>query len=320
MRVLITGIGGFVGQHLARHLCEVAPNYEIHGTIHRSRHLETSHLHYHTVDLRDINATQALIHAIQPHFIYHLAAQAFVPRSFIAPWETLENNIRSQLNITLACLELTYQPRLLVVGSAEVYGIVKPEEVPMTENLHLKPTSPYSVSKVAQEMLALQYHLSHNLQVMRARPFNHFGPGQNERFVAPAFAMQVARIEAQEQSPIISVGDLTAQRDFTDVRDIVAAYQLIIEQGQPGDVYNVASNEAHSISDLLSTLIQLINLPIEVHIDENRLRPVEIPILRGDASHLRASTGWQPHYSFEHSLADVLDDCRFRVSKERINK
>ena len=319
MRVLITGIAGFVGQHLARHLCEVAPNYEIHGTVHRSRNIEASYVQYHSVDLRDINATQALIHSIQPHYIYHLAAQAFVPRSFIAPWETLENNIRSQLNITLACLELDYQPRLLVVGSAEVYGIVKPEEVPMTESLHLKPTSPYSVSKVAQEMLALQYHLSHNLQVMRARPFNHFGPGQNERFVAPAFAMQVARIEAQEQPPIIAVGDLTAQRDFTDVRDIVTAYQLIVEQGQPGDVYNVASNEAHSISELLNTLINLVNLPIDVQVDDNRLRPVEIPILMGDASHLRSVTGWRPHFSFEQSLADVLDDCRNRVRKERTN-
>jgi GDP-4-dehydro-6-deoxy-D-mannose reductase len=245
--------------------------------------------------------------------VYHLAAQAFVPRSFSHPWETLENNIRSQLNLILACLELDPMPRMLAVSSAEIYGVVSPDKVPMHEDLALHPTSPYSVSKVTQDMLALQYQQSHDLPIMRARPFNHFGPGQNERFVAPAFAMQIARIEAGLQEPVINVGDLSARRDFTDVRDIVAAYHLIVEHGTPGAVYNVASEKAYSIRQLLETLISFARMDIKINIDESRLRPVHIPVLLGDATRLREETGWSPTYTFEQSLLDVLNDCRERV-------
>jgi GDP-4-dehydro-6-deoxy-D-mannose reductase len=265
------------------------------------------------VDLRDPEKTRALIQEIQPQQVYHLAAQAFVPRSFDDPWETIENNVRSQLNVTLACLELNPLPRILAVSSAEIYGIVSADNVPMHENLPPQPTSPYSVSKVTQDMLAQQYFSSHDLPIMTARPFNHFGPGQNERFVAPSFAMQVANIEAGLQEPVIEVGDLSAKRDFTDVRDIVAAYQRIVERGEAGVAYNVASGEAQSIQHLLDTLLSFVDIDINVHIDETRLRPVKISILLGDATRLREHTGWQPQYTFEQSLLDVLNDCRQRV-------
>ncbi|MEO0564907.1 MAG: GDP-mannose 4,6-dehydratase, partial [Chloroflexota bacterium] len=265
------------------------------------------------IDLRDEVAVQEHIGDLQPDYVYHLAAQAFVPRSFEAPWETIENNVRSQLNIILGCLVAGIRPHILAVTSAEVYGVVSPDQVPMKETLPLTPTSPYSVSKVAQDALAAQYFQSHNIPIMRARPFNHFGPGQNARFVAPAFAMQIARIEAGLQEPVISVGDLSAKRDFTDVRDIVAAYHLILTQGQPGAVYNVASGRAHSIRNLLNTLIGFIDQEVQVRVDSERLRPVEIPILLGDATQLREQTDWEPHFTFEASLLDVLNDCRERV-------
>lgn len=319
MRTLITGISGFVGQHLAHHIQATQPNAELHGTV-RTSGFTLPDVTCHEIDLRNATDVGTLIDTIQPHRVYHLAAQAFVPRSFYDPWETLENNIRSQLNIILACLKLTPMPRMLAVSSAEIYGIVTPDKVPMHEDLPSRPTSPYSVSKVTQDLLAAQYHQSHNLPIMRARPFNHFGPGQNNRFVAPAFATQIAKIEAGLQPPTISVGDLSAQRDFTDVRDIVAAYELIVERGNPGTVYNVASGEAQSIQHLLDTLLGFSKVDIEVHTDPARLRPVDIPILLGDATRLRQETGWEPQYTFEQSLLDVMNDCRQQVNQQATSK
>ncbi len=314
MRILITGISGFVGRHLARHLLDANPDAEIHGTV-RSTVPTPDQAACHEIDLRDTDHVRQLIADLRPQQVYHLAAQAFVPRSFDDPWETLENNIRAQLNIILACLALDPMPRMLAVSSAEVYGAVSPDQVPMHENLASHPTSPYSVSKVTQEMMALQYHHSHQLPIMCARPFNHFGPGQDERFVTPAFAMQVARITAGLQSPVIEVGDLTAKRDFTDVRDIVRAYRLIIERGTPGTIYNVASGQARSIRHLLDTLVGFAGAEIEVKTVPERLRPVAVPILLGDASRLRDATGWVPERTFEASLRDIYADCQARVAQ-----
>lgn len=314
MRVLITGISGFVGGHLAAHLKSIHPESDIHGTVYRSW-VDTPLATCHKIDLRDGEAVGQLILELQPDYIYHLAAQAFVPRSFSEPWETIENNVRSQLNLILAGLDMKIPPRILAVTSAEIYGIVSPDQIPMHEDLPLRPTSPYSVSKVTQDMLALQYYLSHDLPIMRARPFNHFGPGQNARFVAPAFATQIAQIESGATKPMIQVGNLSAQRDFTDVRDIVTAYRLILEKGTPGAVYNVASGKAQSIQYLLDKLISFTNIDIDVQIDTDRLRPVHIPILLGDSTRLHKETGWTPRYTFEQSLLDVLNDCRQRIQQ-----
>jgi GDP-4-dehydro-6-deoxy-D-mannose reductase len=246
--------------------------------------------------------------------IYHLAGQAFVPRSFEAPWETLENNVRPQLNLSLACIQYHPTTRILIAGSAEIYGTVT--RVPIDESAPLQPSSPYSVSKVTQDLLGLQYHLSHGLHILRARAFNHFGPKQSDRFVVPAFAMQIARIEAGQQAPVLQVGDLSAQRDFTDVRDIVRAYRLLVERGTPGEAYNIASGEAHSIQEVLDTLLSLTAVPITVTIDEKRLRPSNIPILVGDNTRLRQATGWSPTVRFDQTLQEVLQDCRERVRQQ----
>ena len=315
MRILITGAGGFVGRHLADYLLAAQPAAELIGTTLGPGETLSPGVQARTIDLKDAEQTLALLRECQPDLIYHLAAQAFVPRSFEDPWGTLENNIRSQLNIIQACLQLRIRPRALIVSSAEIYGAAAANQMPLGEEALIHPGNPYSVSKVAQDMLALQYHLSHQLPIMRARPFNHIGPGQNARFVAPSFALQIARIEAKLQEPLIYVGNLAAKRDFTDVRDIVRAYHLIATKGRPGQAYNVATGRACSIQRLLDILLGLSHQRIEARVDAARLRPVDIPEIRGDAGKLRRDTGWQPTYALERTLGDVLEDCRARIAE-----
>ncbi len=313
MRILITGASGFVGQHLADHLHNTYPDAEIHGTTPLGLEVDRVGVVWHSIDLRDEPGVSNLVESINPVQIYHLAAQAFVPHSFEDPWETLENNIRAQLYITLACIKHNLKPRILVVGSAEIYGIVQPDELPLTEQGALRPTSPYSVSKIAQDMLALQYYVSHDLPIMRTRSFNHIGPGQNDRFVTPSFALQIARIEAGQQEPKIKVGELNTERDFTDVRDIVRAYQMIVEQGTPGEAYNVASGKAYSIRELLNILLSFSEVDIQIRLDTQRLRPTSVPTLLGSYDKLKQATGWQPLIPFKETLHDVLNDCRQRI-------
>jgi GDP-4-dehydro-6-deoxy-D-mannose reductase len=309
VRILITGASGFVGRHLANQLA--ADDAELHGTtLEDDSSLATHAVTYHTLDLRDPAQVRGLIERVVPDRIYHLAAQSSPRRSFSTPWETIENNVRAQLNIFLACLAADIRPRILIVSSAEIYAS---RDEAIDEATPLLPTNPYGVSKITQDMLALQYHLSHDLPIMRARPFNHLGPGQATGFVAPDFALQIARIEAGQQSPIIAVGNLAAERDFTDVRDIVRAYQLILDRGTAGEVYNVASGMVYSIESLLTTLLELSDYAIEVQTDPARFMPVDVPVRRGDATRLRDATGWQPRIAFKQTLADLLDDCRQRV-------
>ncbi len=314
MRVLITGVGGFVGQHLSQHLLATDPGVTLHGTVidQPSSRIDPS-VTQHALDLRDSQATRTLIERIQPDQIYHIAALAAVGRSFDAAWETIENNVRAQLTILQACLEMSNRPRILVVSSGEIYGPAPLAELPATEDNPLRPSSPYSVSKVTQDMLALQYFLSHALPVVRVRPFNHLGPGQGEGFVGPDFALQIARIEVGLQPPRIFVGNLTARRDFLDVRDVVRAYRLVMAYGTLGEVYNIASGATHSIHDLLNTLLRYSPATVEICEDATRMRPATVPVLWGDSTRVQAATGWQPLIPFEQTLLDVLNDCRQRV-------
>jgi len=316
MRVLITGAGGFVGGHLATFLCRETP-LELHGTLLNGEtrpELATLGVATHTLDLRDAGSVQRLLADVRPERIYHLAGQAYVPQSFETPWETLEINVRGPLNLFQALHELNLtDTRILVIGSAEMYGLVRPEQSPLTEATPFAPPSPYSVSKIAQDMLALQFFLSYKMFTVRMRPFNHIGPGQNIRFAVSAFASQIAQIELGLAEPVVYAGDLSAERDFTDVRDIVRAYYLALERGEPGAAYNVCSGVAHKMSTVLERLITLSTHPIRVAIDEARLRPVEIPRLVGDFSALHKQTGWQPQISFDQTLQDVLADWRQRL-------
>lgn len=316
MRALITGINGFVGGHLAEYLLHVA-GWEVWG-LARSQVLGLPQLRGQVrlvcADLCDAAQTAQALAQVQPQVIFHLAGQPFVPESFRDPVTTLNTNILSQLHLCLALIEQRIDARLLAVGTNEEYGLIRPEDLPLDEDTPLRPTNPYGVSKVAQDLLALQYHISHGLDVIRVRPFTHIGPRQNERFVAAAFAKQIARIEAGLQPPVLEVGNLSAQRDFTDVRDIVRAYVRAVESGESGQVYNIGSGQAVMIHTLLDHLLAASHVQVAVQPDPQRMRPVDVPRVVCDARRFHARTGWEPHIPLEQTLQNILEDWRARVT------
>jgi GDP-4-dehydro-6-deoxy-D-mannose reductase len=310
LRSLITGVGGFAGSHLADTLLAGGePTDEVWGCDLAAgpRHYLSPRVQLLAADLRDPQAVQRLIAEARPERIYHLAGLASVGDSWSHPWETLETNLRAQVNLLEAVRASGLRPGVLVVGSADEYGSLAASDQAIDEDRPLRPDSPYSVSKVAQDLLGLQYYLSYALPIVRVRPFNHIGPRQNHKFVAAAFASQIAAIEAGLQPPVMRVGNLEARRDFTDVRDTMRAYALLLQLGQPGEVYNVGTGQSHRIQDLLDVLLGLASVPIRVETDPARLRPNDVPDLVCDAGRLRAATGWQPRYRLEDTLRDLLD-------------
>jgi GDP-4-dehydro-6-deoxy-D-mannose reductase len=317
LRALITGVGGFAGSHLSDYLLNqtdwqvsgcVLPGWDCSRLDRRVACVE--------LNLRDRPAVRAMLGDSAPDVIFHLAAQSFVPVSWDDPWDTLENNIRAQANLLDGLIKLGASPRVLVVGSNEEYGLVRPEDLPLREDSPLRPNNPYAVSKVAQDLLGLSYFLSHRLPVLRVRPFNHIGPRQGESFVVSSFAKQIAMIETGQQEPVIHVGNLSARRDFTDVRDVVRAYYRVVTQGQPGEVYNIGSGRSRSIQGILDILVSLGRVAVRVEQDLARMRPSDTPEIRCDASKLQAVTGWEPTIPLEQSLRDVLDDWRVRITHQ----
>jgi GDP-4-dehydro-6-deoxy-D-mannose reductase len=248
--------------------------------------------------------------------VFHLAGLAHVKESWSNRKETIETNFLGSLNLLEACRELPTFPKVLLVGSAECYGRVGEENQPILETHPLAPASPYAVSKIAQEMLAVQYGRSEKLPVYVTRSFNHTGPRQKESFVCSGFARQVALAEAGQISPQIVVGNLSAKRDFSDVRDVVRAYKAIVEDGQPGEPYNVCSGEAHSIREVLDTLLSFSSVNFEVTVDSARFRPSDLPLLVGSPEKLKSHTGWVRQFSFTQTLQDLLNYWRFRVRSQ----
>jgi len=309
LRSLVTGVSGFAGSHLADCLVTGSPASEVWGCDFRSSRqpYHPAELKILSADLRDPDATRAILDHVRPDRIYHLAARAYVGESWANPWEVLETNLRSQVNLFEAVLASQSQPRILVLGSAEEYGRIPAADLPVRETCPLRPDSPYGVSKVGQDLLGLQYYLSHQLPVVRVRPFNHIGPRQSGQFVAPAFASQIAAIEAGRQAPVMRVGNLEARRDFTDVRDMVRAYVLALDQGEPGEVYNIGSGRSHPIQAVLDILLGFSRVKIKVETDLPRLRPSDALDMVCDASKFRACTGWEPRITLEQSLRDLLD-------------
>jgi len=267
-------------------------------------------------ELSNLEQTISAMASAQPDVIFHLAGQSNVPRSFADPAYTLQTNILAQLHLFQAVLRLKQQPLILIACSNEIYGRVLPEELPLGEDTPLRPVNPYAVSKAAQDLLAYQYQRSHNIGAIRIRAFNHIGPRQEETFVASAFAAQIARIEAGLQEPLLRVGDLAAERDFTDVRDMARAYALAAQHGQPGQAYNVGSGQARSIRWLLDTLLALSERDIAVEPDPARMRPAEVPRVVCDNSRFHARTGWLPQIPLEKTLHDILEYWRDRVKRK----
>lgn len=313
MRTLITGANGFAGTYLVEHLSNTV-SAELHGVGLNAPNNPARFNSYASLDMRNREEVSAYIKEVQPDEIYHLAAQASPARSHTDPWNTLEINIRSQLNVLLACLEHDLRPRIIVISSGDIYHVT-PDQIPLKESTPLKSSSPYSLSKITQDMMALQYYESYGLDIIRVRPFNHVGPGQTANFVVPDFAMQIARIEHGLQEPVMRVGNLSAQRDFTDVRDVVRAYALLMQHGRAGQVYNIASGKAITIQMVLDTLLSFTEVSIDVQVDPNRLRPVDIPVISGDYSRLHDLTGWNPIIPFDQTLHDVMEHCRHNIHR-----
>ncbi|MDD2402027.1 MAG: GDP-mannose 4,6-dehydratase [Clostridia bacterium] len=317
MKILITGISGFVGSHLAEYALK-QENVEVYGTIRKRSPLENIKHILHKInlvecDLRDPFSVNKTISEVRPEKIFHLAAQSFVPTSWKAPGETLTTNILGQLNIFEAVRQEGLATRIQVACSSEEYGKVYTDEVPITEENPLRPLSPYGVSKVTQDFLAYQYYASYGMFVVRTRAFNHTGPRRGKEFVTSNFAMQVAEIEKGLRKPVLYTGNLEALRDFTDVRDMVKGYWLSLEKGDPGEVYVLASGKAYAIREVLEILLNLTTVKITLQQDPTRLRPSDVPILHGDANKFKNKTGWKAEIPFEKTVEDLLNYWRLKI-------
>ena len=314
MRVLITGAAGFVGRHLAAHLLAEGGS-EIWGVARAGRavHGLDPRVRLVVADLRDRQAVDTAIDQVRPEAVYHLAGQASVARSLADPLDTILNNVVGQVNVLEACARMVPDARILVVGSNEEYGLTRTDELPIAETKELRPVSPYAVSKVTQDLLGHQYFATHGLKVIRVRPFTHTGPGQASQFVTPAFARQLAEMEIGRREHCMRVGFLDGQRDFTDVRDVVRGYHLLVQHGKPGDVYNLGRGAARSVRSILDGLLELTTVSPTIEVDPSMMRPLEMPVMYADCTKIHAETGWKAEISFEQTLRDVLDDWRQRV-------
>lgn len=344
MRVLITGITGMAGSFLAEYVAEHHPDVEVFGTFRwRSkldnlqdlrergrlnvldegqRIVDADSLQRHMVrgkvtvvdcELQDPTAVRQVIRAIRPDRIFHLAAQSFVPTSWTAPAATLTNNTISQLNIHEAIRDAGIDPVIHIAGSSEEYGLVRPEEAPIREENPLRPLSPYAVSKVTQETLAIQYFRSYGQRSIVTRGFNHTGPRRGQVFVTSSFAKQIAQIEAGLQEPVLQVGDLESKRDWTDTRDMARAYWLATEKAEPGEVYNVGQGTCMRVGDMLDLLLSHSRVRIAVEQDPARLRPSDVTLLWANVDKFKRATGWEPTIPFEKTMADLLEYWRARV-------
>jgi GDP-4-dehydro-6-deoxy-D-mannose reductase len=291
VRVLVTGSKGFVGYWLIAHL--EAQGDEVIG-------IDVE------VDITDPPAIREAVLAIAPEGIIHLAAQASVGASWAAQGPTYQVNTLGTVNLLEAALACTQPPRVVLISSSEVYGKVQPSELPLREDRLFAPQSPYAASKAASEVVGLQAWLGSGLEVVRARPFNHTGPGQRPDFVVPALAKQVAEAAASG-ADVLYTGNLDARRDLTDVRDVVRAYRALLVSGSAGEAYNVCRGESVPIQEIAERLLVLAGTDLRIEVDPARVRPVEIPEVRGDSSRLRQATGWSPDIGLEQTLADVLE-------------
>jgi GDP-4-dehydro-6-deoxy-D-mannose reductase len=339
MRVLITGVTGMAGSHLAEYLLNIE-GLEIYGTYRwRSRvdnldelkkagkvniitggfesmlheRTDSSKLNLIEADITDSFSMRWVIGTVKPDRIFHLAAQSYVHASWGAPAETLHTNIIGEVNLLEAVRAEAIDPIIHIAGSSEEYGLVLPHELPVKETNPLRPLSPYGVSKATQEMLAYQYFMSYGIKSIITRAFNHEGPRRGEVFVTSNLAKQIAEVEKGLKPPVLYVGDLSSVRDWSDVRDVIKAYWLVTEMGAPGDVYNIGSGVGREVREMLDMLLGMSNVNIKVEVDHARLRPSDVKVLICDSTRFRKLTGWAPQISFDKTLRDLLDYWRERV-------
>ncbi len=296
MKALITGATGFVGYYLKAEL-------ERQGIKTVGVDLQDADF---VADLLDFDGIGQLIQEVKPSYIFHLAGQSSVSASWCNPQKTIDINVNGLLNLLDAVRSAKLQTRVVVVGSSDEYGRVASQDCPIKETQELKAANPYAVSKIAQEQMALLYGIAYDMDIIATRSFNHTGPMQKKGFVIPDFASQVAKME-KDGGRVIRVGNLDAQRDFSDVRDIVKAYCLLALHGKPNEVYNVGAGKAYPIRELLDILISMSEVDISIECDETKLRPVELPLIQSDIRKLKESTGYTPEYDIERTLRDVLN-------------
>src|SRR5438477_6171238 len=316
MRALITGVGGFVGRHLLAHLLEEGDN--VCGLGRAADVSGIGSIRVFQADLSDRSAVTRVIREAQPEAVYHLAAQSSPAESLSDPWATIGNNLLAQINLFEALLAANLRPRVLVIGSSDEYGRVDPADVPTHEGVALRPLTPYAVSKVGQDVMGFQYFAQHGLPVIRVRPFNHTGPGHDARFVIPGLARQLAQIEAEEREPILRVGNLNVERDFTDARDMVRAYRLALVSGGPGEVYNLGRGRSVRIAEMVDELTSMCRIAVETRVDPALLRPSDIPKQEADIRKFTSLTGWQPRIPWHTTLRDTFEYWRDKVREEKL--
>jgi GDP-4-dehydro-6-deoxy-D-mannose reductase len=312
MRALITGADGFVGQWLIRELLE-AGDIVFGGArsrrmaLHTLGEIASARVEWRQVDLSDAESLTAAVRDARPDAVYHLAAQSSVPASIADPADTLEVNLMGTLRMLEACRREAPDAAIIVVGSADAYGNADPALMPLRESTPLRPLNPYAASKAAAEVATMQYARCGWARALATRSFNHTGPGQSDLFAAPAFARQIAAIARGEQKPVLRVGNLTARRDFLDVRDVATAYRALAERGAPCKVYNVCSGESISMREIVDALLDIAGVTVSIEEDPARMRPSDTPLLVGDATALRRDTGWKPTIPLDRTLRDLYE-------------
>lgn len=320
IKSLITGITGFVGSHLADLILEDQPQEEVYGIKRwRSPQDNISHLNgrvqLYDCDLRDLSSLINVFSQVKPDKIFHLAAQSYVPTSYVAPSDTVEVNVVGTLNLLEAVRICQLDPVIHICSSSEVYGQVTEKDIPIKEDCPLRPVSPYAVSKVGEDMMGYMYYRAYGLKTIRTRMFTHSGPRRGEVFVDSFFARQVARIEQGIQEPVLRVGNLESVRTFCDVRDTVRAYWLLSEHCPPGEVYNIGGATTMTIREMLDMLLEMTTYPekIEIKVDPALLRPADVTLQIPSYEKFHQATGWEPQIPYSKTLRDMLDYWRDQV-------
>lgn len=313
-RALIIGAAGFVGDYLIKHLANDR-KMEVHATKLAHEQLETPLATVYNLNILEKQEIVDLLFKVRPDYIFHLAAQSSVGVAWKNPQLTIDVNIKGSVNVMDAIRELYYKPRVLVIGSGEEYGHIRPGETPINEENYLRPGNIYAATKACQNMIGSIYAKAYDMDLMLVRAFNHIGPNQLPLFVVADFCKQVVEIEKGLREPVMRVGNLKAMRDFSDVRDVVRAYALLIEKGEQGETYNVGSGHAIAIQDVLDLILSKSTAKITVEVDPAKIRPVDVPIIEADTSKIYKATGWKTEIPLAVTIEETLNYWREKINE-----